>query len=233
MLSSFTLFPHDQFSLNGINISMNDEFLKNEKFNLKINPSTIYRLFLIILFFGEILIFSYYYSSKAFVTTWKTYLFIAILFPIFLIFITGTIFESFSIFFFNDEKKDENDNTLKFDNIFLSFWHFFLNLPFLVRLLIAIIAIIICYYIKNISFASISMSTVKMLIYILFASLLVFIIMFFVYVAVCMIFNYKMNLKKLELYYVTNEPHDVKNIPMMEPILGMDVRDGDVQEFKE
>jgi len=168
------------------------KFYKNDEINLKINPSIIYRILLFFLFFGEIFIFFYYYSSPDFVkNAWKSYLFVAIFFPITLVFIIGLIVESFNAFYYIQKKNTESD-MIEHSKI-----------PFLLKLFLLIIAIIICFYLKNILF--ISISSVNILIYILFTCIIAIIIMFFLYVMISMLYNYKKSLKELELYYFTEQ----------------------------
>ena len=189
---------------------MDNHFFNNKTFN--VNPSLIYRIFLIILFLGEIFIFFNFYLSQNFTwATWKNYLFIAVFFPIILIFITGVIVESFQILFYNKENHDETGQRSENQgHVFLSFRKLFSKIPFLLKLLLLIIAIIICYYLKNI--ALITTTSVDTLILIFFAGLLVFVFMVFVYFAVCMIFNYKKNVKELELYFLTEQKLLKQNI---------------------
>ncbi|KPA17204.1 membrane protein [Candidatus Magnetomorum sp. HK-1] len=200
-------------------MEIDNEHFDNEKLNLKINPSTVYRILLFILFIGEIFIFFYYYSSPEFASiSWKSYLLTAILFPIISIFIIAIIVENFNVFFYKKEENAESDkilndidNNLKFDNTLLSLNNFLSQIPFLLRLFLLIIGIIICYYIGDIAF--VTMASVDMIIYTLFACLFLLILIFFVYAVVCMIFNYKMNLKKLDLYFFTKQKLIDHNLP--------------------
>jgi len=186
---------------------MNDN--DNKDFKILINPSTIYRIFLIILFFGEIFLYYYYYSSPDLVVVhkfWKTYLCIAILFPILLIFITSIVVESFNILFYKEEEKGQScdrDNPLKCDHTLFSFRNYFSRFPYLLQLMLLIIVTVICYYLTNAVFATIE--TVNMFTYIFFICLLVFIILFFVYAAIRLIFDYQMSVKKIEFHYINKQ----------------------------
>jgi len=194
-----------------------DKIMKNngnstnsEKYRLHINPSSIYRVFLILLFFGEIFIFYYYYSSLTSIiiqNQWKNYLFIAILFPVILIFITSIVVDSFNAFFLREEKDEacytSSSANNQFDHPFFSFNHFFSNIPFLLKLLLFIIAIFLCYYLIGIVLVTID--SITMLVYIIFACLFIFMILFFAYAVICMILNYQMNLKKLEFFFMTKQ----------------------------
>ena len=166
---------------------------KNNK--LHIHPSTLYRIFLIIVFFGEICIYFYYYTSSDLNKSWKSYMYIAVLFPIFLIFITSVVVESFNTLFFKENEIDKKNQSFSTDNqTFFSFLNFFSKTPYLLRLLFFIIAIVICYYLKSTVFATVELLNVFL--YTLFICLLVGIILFFIYVAISMIFNYQVNIKK-------------------------------------
>jgi hypothetical protein len=175
---------------------------KNKK--LYIHPSTLFRIFLIIVFFGEICIYFYYYTSSDLNTSWKNYMFIAVLFPIVLIFITSVVVESFNMLFFEENEMDQKNQSFSTDNhTFFSFLNFFSKTPYLLRLLLFIITIIICYYLKRTVFATIEL--MNMFIYTFFICLLVGMILFFIYAAISMIFNYQVNIQKLELHFYNKQ----------------------------
>jgi len=192
---------------------MNDDTCAYQKsYKIHINPSTIYRFFLIILFFGEIYFFYYFYSSPDLIVVhkfWKTYLYIAILFPILLVFITSIVVESFHILFCKEKEREQKnqscdkDNQLKCDQALFSFRRLFSRCPYLLQLMLLIIVTILCYYLRNAVFSTIE--TVNMFIYMLFICLIAFIILFFVYAAIRMIFDYQMNIKKIELHYIKKQ----------------------------
>jgi len=176
-----------------------------------INPSTLYRILLIVLFIGEILIFSYFYFSKDFVIDgWKSYLMIAILFPFVSIFSIYLIVESFNDYFY--QEKTHSDEHSFFEKNKFSHSNFFTQMPFLLKLFMTILIVSICYYIQTICF--ITIDSVNTLIYFIFSCILVCIILSFCYVIVCMIYNYKINLKKLDLYYYAEQKkieQDIEN----------------------
>jgi len=183
---------------------MDDDVFKHRQ--LKINPSIIFRIILIGLFLGEIFIFFYFFLSQDFSwKTWKSYVFVAVLLPVMIIFVTGIIVQSFHRFFYNETKKtpSNTENEFKPDHSNL-----FSQIPFLLKLLLLIIAIVICYCLNNIVFGTIV--AVNFFVYILFASCLLLILMFMIYIAVCMIYNYKMDIKKLELYYLSKHTSTTK-----------------------
>lgn len=178
--------------------------LFNINSKLYIHPSTLYRIFLIIVFLGEICIYFYYYTSSDLNTSWKNYMFIAVLFPIGLIFITSVVVESFNMLFFGENEIDKKNESFSTDNhTFFSFLSFFSKTPYLLRLLLFIIAIIICYYIKSTVFATIEL--MNMFVYTFFICLLVGMILFFIYAAISMIFNYQVNIKKIELHFYNKQ----------------------------
>ncbi|MBF0451359.1 MAG: hypothetical protein HQK75_11705 [Candidatus Magnetomorum sp.] len=127
----------------------------------------------------------------------------ALLLPIISIFIMGIIIESFNAFFYKNEDNSETDQRLVdegiplvFDTPFSSIHQLWFRLPFLLRLFLLIISIIIFYYIS---------ASVDIMIYTLFGFLFFAIVIAFIYAIFSMILNYKVKIAKLDVYFLTKQ----------------------------